>query len=165
MISEPTRCIFPRSGNVSWATKTTKSPTDSTHGNPVCIPTTWNALGGRDGEWEHTYVLVHAECDYRSPATMQDRLGCNIRVVRFGNSSFVFEYVMTDDRNGRTVVEGQSVQVMYDYENRKVRPIDAEFRDRVRRFEKRPVEGIDGARAGPQRPGRRTQQRGDDDHE
>ena len=116
----------------------------------------WRALGGRDGEWEHTYVLVHAECDYRSPATMQDRLGCNIRVVKFGNSSFVFEYVMRDDRDGRTVVEGQSVQAMYDYENRKVRPIDADFRDRVRRFEKRPVEGIDRVQAGPQRPGRRA---------
>jgi len=100
----------------------------------------WRALGAWAGRPESTYVLAQAECDYRSPATLEDELGCHIRVTRLGRSSFAFQYLLRDETGGRTIVEGRSVQVMYDYDRGKPRPIDDELRGRIRRFEKGPIE-------------------------
>lgn len=100
----------------------------------------WKALGTRVGRPESTYVLAQAECDYRSPATLDDELGCHIRVTRFGRTSFAFQYVVRDEKSGRTIVEGRSVQAMYDYDKGKPRPIDDDLRDRIRRFEQGPIE-------------------------
>jgi len=100
----------------------------------------WRALGAWTGRPERTYVLAQAECDYRSPATLDDDLGCHIRVTRLGSSSFAFQYLLRDETTGRTIVEGRSVQVMYDYDRGKPRPIDDDLRNRIRRFEKGPIE-------------------------
>jgi acyl-CoA thioester hydrolase len=101
----------------------------------------WKALGGWDGRRpERTYVLARAECDYRSPATMEDDLGCHIRVTRLGRTSFAFQYLLRDEKSGRTIVEGRTVQTMYDYDKGKPRPIDDELRGSIRRFEKGPIE-------------------------
>jgi acyl-CoA thioester hydrolase len=100
----------------------------------------WKALGTRVGRPESTYVLARAECDYRSPATLDDRLGCHIRAIRFGRTSFEFDYLMRDESSGRTIALGRSVQVMYDYGKGTPRPIDDDLKERIRRFEKRPIE-------------------------
>jgi len=100
----------------------------------------WRALGAWAGRPESTYVIAQAECDYRSPATLDDELGCHIRVTRLGRTSFAFQYLLRDEKSGRTIVEGRSVQVMYDYGEGRPRPLDDDLRDRIRRFEKGPIE-------------------------
>ncbi len=100
----------------------------------------WKVLGAWAGRPESTYVLARAECDYRSPATLDDELGCHIKVTRFGRTSFAFQYLLRDEKSGRIVVEGRSVQVMYDYDQGKPRLLDDELKDRMRRFEKGPIE-------------------------
>lgn len=100
----------------------------------------WRVLGAWAGRPESTYVLARAECDYRSPATLDDELGCHIKVTRFGRTSFAFQYLLRDEKSGRIIVEGRSVQVMYDYDKGKPRLLDDELKDRIRRFEKGPIE-------------------------
>ncbi len=100
----------------------------------------WRVLGAWAGRPESTYVLARAECDYRSPATLDDELGCHIKVTRFGRTSFAFQYLLRDEKSRRIIVEGRTVQVMYDYDKGKPRLLDDELKGRMRRFEKGPIE-------------------------
>ena len=99
----------------------------------------WKALGAWSGRPERTYVIARAECDFRSPATLEDDLGCHIRIVRFGRTSFEFEYLLRDEKSGRVVAEARSIQAMYDYDRRRVRTIDEDLKERIRRFEGRVI--------------------------
>ena len=100
----------------------------------------WRAVPGIGSRREIDYILAHAECDFRSPATTEDDLACHIRVVKFGRTSFVFEYLVRDERSGRTVATGRTVQVMYDYAAARPRPLDEPFKEAIRRIEGRAIE-------------------------
>ena len=97
----------------------------------------WKAVGLDRLRGDVAYVLVRAECDFRSQATMDDRLVCHIRVGGFGARSFRFEYVLRDENSGRVVAEGKSVQAMYDYEKKEVRPVGESLKSAISRFEGR----------------------------
>jgi acyl-CoA thioester hydrolase len=99
----------------------------------------WKALGRRHFGRAMDFVLARAECDFRSPVTLEDDLSCAIRVASFGRRSFVFEYLLRDEKTGRLVAEGRSVQAMYDYERRCVRPLDEKAKEAIRRLEGRPI--------------------------
>lgn len=99
----------------------------------------WKALGELGAQAEASYVLARAECDFKRPARMGDDLGCHIRVAAFGRTSFVFEYLVRDERAGNVVALGKTVQVMFDYAGGKVRPLDGPLKDAIRRLEGRPV--------------------------
>jgi len=100
----------------------------------------WRAVPGIGSRREIDYILAHAECDFRSPATTEDDLACHIRVVKFGRTSFVFEYLVRDERSGRTVATGRTVQVMYDYEAGRAMVLAEEFKQAIRAFERRDIE-------------------------
>lgn len=99
----------------------------------------WSAVPGIGSRREVDYILARAECDFRSPATMDDVLACHIRVASFGRTSFVFEYLVRDEREGRTVATGRSVQVLYDYDALRPRALPDEFKEAIRRFEGREI--------------------------
>jgi len=85
------------------------------------------------------YILARAECDFRSPVTLEDELTCHIRVGSFGRTSFTFEYLLREERTGRVVAEGRTVQAMYDYAARTTRPIDDGMKTAIQEFEKREI--------------------------
>jgi len=100
----------------------------------------WRRLGEAESCRIRTYVVARAECDFLSPATLDDDLECHLRVVSFGRTSFVFEYLLRDRVGGRSVAEGRTVQVMYDYAAARPRPLDEPFKAAIRRFEERAIE-------------------------
>jgi acyl-CoA thioester hydrolase len=99
----------------------------------------WRQLGESESERIRTYVVARAECDFRSPAKLDDDLVCHLRVGALGRTSFTFDYLLVDRRSGRTVAEGRTVQVMYDYAMGRPRPLDERFSAAVRRYESRPL--------------------------
>ena len=99
----------------------------------------WRALGESESDRIRTYVVARAECDFKSPAKLEDDLFCHLRVGSLGRTSFCFEYLLVDRRSGRTVAEGRTVQVMYDYAAGRPRPLDDRFSEAVRRYESRPL--------------------------
>ncbi|MFQ5877810.1 MAG: acyl-CoA thioesterase [Acidobacteriota bacterium] len=99
----------------------------------------WRALGLDRPRSGATYVVARAECDFRSPATMEDDLTCHVRVSSFGRTSFRFEYLLRDERSGRVVARGSTVQAMFDHDRGEVRPVEESLRDAIRRFEGRPI--------------------------
>ena len=99
----------------------------------------WNALRKSRIRGDVEYVVARAECDFKSQATMDDVLSCHIRVSSFGHSSFRFEYLIREERSGRVIATGRTVQVGYDYRKARVRPIGESLRRLIRRFECRPI--------------------------
>jgi acyl-CoA thioester hydrolase len=99
----------------------------------------WRAVPGVRTRRNLDYILARAECDFRSPTTIDDELVCHIRVASFGRTSFAFEYLLRDERTGRVVAEGRTVQVMYDYAARKAEPIDRQVRAAIEEFEGRAI--------------------------
>ena len=76
-----------------------------------------NLLGEAFGIYsggEMGLIIAHAEIDYKAPARWNDELTVKVRPSSMGNSSFVYEYEITNqDRN--MVATGKTVQVAYDY--------------------------------------------------
>ena len=84
-----------------------------------------------------SFLVVHAECDYASPAFLGERLliGCRITEVR--RTSFVFEYRVvaagTDasDAEVRPVATGKSVQVLYSWAEKKPILVSEELKKKI----------------------------------
>jgi acyl-CoA thioester hydrolase len=95
--------------------------------------------------WEHVFsenpylnlrfLVVRAECDYRSQARLGDILRVSVRIPELRNSSFVLDYQIIDSATGLLVAEGKTVQAFYDDTTKKSRPIPLEVRERIREFE------------------------------
>ena len=99
----------------------------------------WRAVPGVRSRRNLDYILARAECDFRSPVTLDDELCCHIRVAWFGRTSFAFEYLLREERTGRVAAEGRTVQVMFDYAARKAEPLDPEVKATIEEFEGRSI--------------------------
>lgn len=108
--------------------------------------------GGR----RQSLIIARACVDYRAPAYFGETLAVECRIGWASRSSFALEYRVTaeagkapdpraDAAPGRLVAEGETVQVMYDYEARRPIRIPAEMLDRLALYEGRSI---------PQRPPR-----------
>ena len=99
----------------------------------------WRAVPGIRSRRNLDYILARAECDFRSPVTLDDELFCHIRVGWFGRTSFAFEYLLREERTGRVAAEGRTVQVMFDYATRKADPLDPDVKAAIEEFEGRSI--------------------------
>ncbi|HEY76275.1 MAG TPA: acyl-CoA thioesterase [Thermoflexia bacterium] len=76
------------------------------------------------------FVLAEAACTYLSPLSLGERVTIWIRVSELRNSSFVFEY-RVEGEDGRLAATARTVQVCYDLEAGRSRPIPTEWRERI----------------------------------
>lgn len=86
------------------------------------------------GKWDFGdvgLILAHAEIDYKSTAKLRDELTVNLRTASIGNTSWVYEYEILNEHEKRLVATGKTVQVAYDYKERKPIPIPPEFKKRL----------------------------------
>ncbi|HHS97888.1 MAG TPA: acyl-CoA thioesterase [Chloroflexi bacterium] len=80
------------------------------------------------------FVLAEASCTYLSPLSLGERVTVWIRVSELGNSSFVFEY-RVEGEDGRLAATARTVQVCYDLDAGRPRPLPAEWRERITTYE------------------------------
>ena len=76
-------------------------------------------------------ILARTSCDFRSAATMHEKLRVTVRPTRVGGSSFGLAYAIQAVADGRLVAEGESVQVMYDYKAGKPKQIPDDVRAKL----------------------------------
>ncbi len=81
-----------------------------------------------------SYIMARAECDFLSSARTGDRLVVSLGVTKIGRTSFTMEYEITG-QDGQLVVTARTVQVVYDYEQKKPAPFPADLRARIEAFE------------------------------
>ena len=85
------------------------------------------------------FILAEVTCQYRSPATLRDRLVVTIWVSQVGRKSFVFEYRITDEATGRLIAEGCSTQVWYDYAAGESRTVPTQIVTRMEEMQRAPI--------------------------
>ena len=83
----------------------------------------WRRMGGATGLPGSGTILVHAECDYRAPAFINDALDIRLKVGDIGRSSFAFHYLIEKVATGQRLAEGKTVNVAYDYAAGQTMPI------------------------------------------
>jgi acyl-CoA thioester hydrolase len=98
-----------------------------------CRLTCWRELTGAPSP--HTRVIIaRAECDYRAPAHFGDELEIRMRVGDVGRSSFGLLYEIVNVADGRTLADGKTVMVSYDYTAAKPLPLPDETRALLERL-------------------------------
>jgi acyl-CoA thioester hydrolase len=95
----------------------------------------WLSLRGGNSYRDLNFIVVHTECDYRSPANFGEVLDVFVRIAEMKNSSFVVEYQIIERRSKRIVASGRTVQALYDYDEQRVLPIPDDLRQSVSAFE------------------------------
>lgn len=74
-------------------------------------------------------ILARTACDFRSPAFMGETLVVATWPKHVGMTSFTLAYKVTEKTTGRLVAEGESVQVCFDYQAQRKKPMPPEVRD------------------------------------
>ena len=95
----------------------------------------WDHLFGLPPPDDWGFVMVRTECNYRSPALLGETIAIATRISALKNSSFTFEYRLTESRTGRLIADGLSVQVCYDRTQGRTTPIPQTMRQRIKDFE------------------------------
>lgn len=91
-------------------------------------------------------IILDMHCDYISPSYHGEIMKVHARISRLGNKSMEMLYLITDKASGRTVAEGSSILVAYDYSTRKTMPVPDSFREKISRFEGIPIREESGGR-------------------
>jgi acyl-CoA thioester hydrolase len=72
------------------------------------------------------FIVARVAVDYRSPIGFEEPVAVGVGVKRIGHSSFTLVYRV--EASGRLAAEAETVQVMYDYRERRPVPIAGELR-------------------------------------
>ena len=102
----------------------------------------WKALSKVEGLKGINFIMAEVSCRYLSQAYLGETIQIGIRARNLGDKSFNFEYRMEDKASGRPITEGKSVQVMYDYKQKKTMSLEQKMRDAVASLEQIPLEEI-----------------------
>ena len=98
-----------------------------------CRLTCWRDLTG--APTPHTRVIIaRAECDYRAPAVFGDELEIVLAIGEIGQSSFTLVYEIRHVQSGRSIAEGKTVMVSYDYQASKAIPLPEETNRLLRKL-------------------------------
>jgi acyl-CoA thioester hydrolase len=86
----------------------------------------WRDVWQRDPD--PPFVVAEANVLFRSAAMLGDPLQIDITTADVRNSSWIWQFRITDARDERLIAEGRTVQVYYDYSRRKSAPIPDDVR-------------------------------------
>jgi acyl-CoA thioester hydrolase len=73
-------------------------------------------------------ILASVTCNFRQQVTYPDRVWIGTRVARIGTSSMVVEHGIVSEHQGRSVADGTSIVVYFDYPASRPCPVPDELR-------------------------------------
>ncbi len=83
------------------------------------------------GPVDAEFILAEARVTYVSPAMLGDVLVVEVSTREVRTKAWVWAYRVVTEGDGRLVAEGETTQVMFDYEERKTIPVPADLRARL----------------------------------
>lgn len=90
---------------------------------------------------EHTFVIAEARIAYRSPVLFGEPLKAGVRFAWASRSSFGLEYEIRAEKSAvgeaRVVADGDTLQVMFDVERKRVMRVPADLLELFEKFEGR----------------------------
>ena len=84
-----------------------------------------------------SFILADIACQFKSPAFLGETIGVKLRTTEIKNSSFIMEYRLEEKTSGRLVATGSSVQVYFDYQNKKSIPLTPELKKTFEKIEEK----------------------------
>jgi acyl-CoA thioester hydrolase len=105
---------------------------------------TGSVFDSEEGARRQSLIIARACVDYRAPAYFGETLVVECGAAWLGRSSFALDYrvtapAVTPGADPRLVAEGQTVQVMFDYEAGRPIRIPAHLLERLANYEGRPI--------------------------
>lgn len=91
----------------------------------------WRGAFGSSGLKDHGFIIARVEIDFRKESVPGDRLLIRLRVDAVGRKSFTLAYEILNARTRELVAEARSVQVAYDYAQKRSVPVSDELRARL----------------------------------
>jgi acyl-CoA thioester hydrolase len=91
----------------------------------------WMQLFGLESLGQISFIVAHAECDFEQPAHFGHELEVTIRTSAIGNTSFVWEYEIRNAETSELFARGKTIQVYYDYSQRKKLPVPSDVRSKL----------------------------------
>jgi len=91
----------------------------------------FRAMGMNPGPTKESipFIVVHASCDYRAPAYLNDEIEVQLGITKWGKTSFTMECVMIRGTDKALLAEAKTVLVMYDYQKETPVPLPEAFKN------------------------------------
>jgi acyl-CoA thioester hydrolase len=84
-------------------------------------------------------ILAELTITFKAPASLRDTLVIGARVAEIGNSSFMVESAIHDQKTDRLIATSRAVIVHYDYAESRSKPLPPEWRAAIATFEGWPL--------------------------
>ena len=94
----------------------------------------WREVAGRGAPEAVNYILAEARVRYHARVLYPARLTVATRISVLGKKHFVMEYEVRSEE-GRPLISGSTVQIMYDYAAGTSQRISSDLAERIRAFE------------------------------
>jgi acyl-CoA thioester hydrolase len=78
-----------------------------------------------------SFIVAHAECDFKIAAKYGDELEVSIRTSEIRNTSFDWIYEIRNVKTRELVAVGKTIQVYYDYSAQKPVPVPPDVRSKL----------------------------------
>jgi acyl-CoA thioester hydrolase len=100
---------------------------------------TGSVFDSEEGARRQSLIIARASVDFLAPAYFGETLVVECRAAWVGRSSFALDYRITAGDGARVVAQGQTVQVMFDYEASRPIRIPGDLLERLADYEGRPI--------------------------
>ncbi|HSP06883.1 MAG TPA: thioesterase family protein [Acidobacteriota bacterium] len=91
----------------------------------------WLHTFAGEGPQDLSFIVAHAECDFKIPAHFGDEIEVSIRTTDIRNSSFDWVYEMRNAKNSELLAQGKTIQVFYNHETRTSSPVPPDVRSKL----------------------------------
>ena len=89
-------------------------------------------------DWDKDqFIIASIKIDYLRPIFFPNKTKVYLKISKFGEKSFEFDYVVTTEKNGieKIASKGNSVQVMYDLKSTTTISVPQWLRDAIEKYE------------------------------
>jgi acyl-CoA thioester hydrolase len=86
------------------------------------------------GSWDPqgvSFIVAHAECDFKTAAKLGDEIEISVWTSSVGNTSFIWTYEMKNGKTGEIVAYGKTIQVYFDYRANRSLPVPEDVRKKL----------------------------------
>ena len=90
----------------------------------------WFALTGGEKAYDIGFIVARAECDFRDQIRLEE-IEVLVRIGEMRNTSLDFLYEIRKRADGVLAATGTVVVVLFDWDTRSKKQIDADFRQKV----------------------------------
>jgi acyl-CoA thioester hydrolase len=84
---------------------------------------------------DFSFILAEIRCRFLDPALYGEIIYVHIRISNIKRSQFEFEYLITCEKDSRTIAMAHSIQVVFDWEKHKLGRIPENLKEKIEKLE------------------------------